>query len=166
MGYKLIVRLNVFVIYSIILLILLSSCSSLRYKTELVEAYYNLGNAYSDMGMLDDSAAVYIRALKIDSSFSSASYNLGIVHIQVGDYKKGIGVLRDLLKQDPENTVIMKVLAWGFFKSGDVPNAIEVYKSILKIDGYNKPPGKDTRCDIEFCTDARDGTRNQKQYPI
>lgn len=124
-------------IYSGILLFFLSSCSSFHYKEELVEAYYNLGNAYSDLGMLDDSAAVFTRALQIDPSFPSAAYNLGIVHIRSGNYKRGIDVLHDLLKSDPENTVVMKILAWGYFKKGDIPQAIEVYESILKIDSYN-----------------------------
>ena len=115
----------------------LSSCSSFHYKEELVEAYYNLGNAYSDLGMLDDSAAVFTRALQIDPSFPSAAYNLGIVHIRSGNYKRGIDVLHDLLKSDPGNTVVMKILAWGYFKKGDIPQAIEVYESILKIDSYN-----------------------------
>ncbi len=124
-------------IYSGSLLLLLSSCSSFRYEEELVEAYYNLGNAYSDLGMLDDSASVFIRALQIDPSFPSAAYNLGIVHIQSGAYKQGIDVLTDLLKRNPGNTVIMKILAWGFFKKGDIHQAIEVYDSILVIDSYN-----------------------------
>ncbi len=119
-------------------MILLSSCSSFGYKEELVEAYYNLGNAYSDLGMLDDSAAVFTRALQIDPSFPSAAYNLGIVHIQSGSYKQGIAVLTDLLKKNPENILVMKILAWGYFKEGDIHKAIETYKSILKIDSYNR----------------------------
>lgn len=138
MRYKLKVRQTVLVIYSVILLIILSSCSSFRYKEELVEAYYNLGNAYSDLGKLDDSATVFTRALQIDPSFPSASYNLGIVHIRSKNYKKGIEVLQDLLEQDPGNTIVLKVLAWGFLKSGDLAQAIEVYESVLKIDGYNR----------------------------
>ncbi len=31
----------------------------------------------------------------------------------------------------------MKILAWGYFKKGDISNAIEIYESILKIDSYN-----------------------------
>ncbi len=138
MGYNLKVRQRILVFYFIILSIILSSCSSFHYKDELVEAYYNLGNAYSDLGKLDDSATVFTRALQIDPSFPSASYNLGIVHIQSGNYKKGIEVLKDLSEQDPENTVVLKVLAWGFLKSGNLPQAIEVYESVLKIDNYNR----------------------------
>lgn len=102
-----------------------------------MEAYYNLGNAYSDLGMLDDSASVFIRALQIDPSFPSAAYNLGIVHIQSGAYEQGIDVLSDLLKKNPDNTLVMKILAWGYFKKGDIHQAIEVYESILDIDSYN-----------------------------
>ncbi len=87
--------------------------------------------------MLDDSASVFIRALQIDPSFPSAAYNLGIVHIQSGAYKQGLDVLNDLLKRNPENTVVMKILAWGYYKKGDIHQAIEVYDSILGIDSYN-----------------------------
>jgi tetratricopeptide (TPR) repeat protein len=120
-----------------ILFIILSSCSTNPYKNELAEAYYNLGNAYSDLGKLDEASLVFIKALKIDPDFSSAAYNLGIVQIQSEKYKDGILSLQELLKKQPDNTLVMKVLAWGYYKSGDSDGAVEVYKLILDIDIQN-----------------------------
>ncbi len=119
-------------------MILISSCSSLKYEDELVEAYYNLGNAYSDLGKLDQSSTAFVRALQIDPSFPSASYNLGIVEIQSGNYKNGISVLSALLEEEPENILIMKVLAWGYIKYSDLNGAIDIYDSILQIDPNNE----------------------------
>ncbi|MEA1911831.1 MAG: tetratricopeptide repeat protein [Spirochaetota bacterium] len=127
----------VFLCFSIIL-IFISSCSSYKYEEELVETYYNLGNAYSDLGQMDQSAAAFVRALEIDPSFPSAAYNLGIVQIQSGNYNDGIYVLKDLMRNEPDNIIIMKVLAWGYFKRGDLSRAIEVYEKILKIDFFNE----------------------------
>lgn len=119
------------------LLVLISSCSTLKYEDELVEAYYNLGNAYSDLGKPEQSSAAFVRALQIDPSFPSAAYNLGIVEIQSGNYKNGIRVLRDLLEIEPENILVLKVLAWGYFKNDDLVGAIDIYDSILQIDPNN-----------------------------
>ena len=120
-----------------VLIILLSSCSSVNYEDELVEAYYNLGNAYSDLGKLDQSSAAFVRALQIDPTFPSAAYNLGIVQIQSGNIIKGIKVLKDLLDTEPENILVMKILAWGYFKNNDLTMSIDVYKQILHIDPVN-----------------------------
>ena len=120
------------------MIILLSSCSSLKYEDELVDAYYNLGNAYSALGKLDQSAAAFVRALQIDPAFPSAAYNLGIVHIQSGNIKNGIAVLNNLLDKEPENILVMKILAWGYFKNNNLTMSIKIYKQILHIDPVNK----------------------------
>ena len=114
------------------------SCNSLNYKDELVEAYYNLGNSYKDLGKLKESELVLARAVQIDPSFSSAAYNLGMVQILSGEYKKGIDSLGFLLRKEPENTIALKVLAWGYYKNGDIIHAIEVYRQILEIDTCNR----------------------------
>ncbi len=127
----------IFLLFSVFL-ILISSCSSFKYEDELVEVYYNLGNAYSELGKLDKSSAAFVRALQIDPSFPSAAYNLGIVQIQSGNYKNGIKVLNDLLKMEPENILIMKILAWGYFKNNDLDRSISTYELILQIDPNNE----------------------------
>ena len=119
-------------------MIVISSCSSYKYEEELVEAYYNLGNAYSNLGQMDQSAAAFVRALEIDPSFPSAAYNLGIVQIQSGNYNDGIYVLKNLIRNEPNNIIIMKVLAWGYYKSGKLSQAIDVYEKILNIDFFNE----------------------------
>ena len=136
--YKLIIMRSNILLYFTILLIILSSCASAAHEEELVEAYYNLGNAYSELGKLDQSSAAFVRALQIDPSFPSAAYNLGLVQIQSEDYQDGIKVLENLLKNDPENILILKVLAWGYYRNNSISRAIEVYEYVLTIDPYNE----------------------------
>lgn len=118
-------------------LLFLSSCTSFGYKEELIRTYYNLGNAYSDLGDYKQSSAAFVRALEIDPSFPSAAYNLGIVHIQSGNYSEGIDVLRNLLQKEPDNIILMKVLAWGYYKNGELFKSIEIYEKIIQIDFSN-----------------------------
>jgi tetratricopeptide (TPR) repeat protein len=129
-------RSNVLLYFSI-LIIILSSCSSVTYEQELVEAYSNLGNAYNDLGKLEQSSAAFVRALQIDPSFPSAAFNLGLVQIQSGEYESGIKVLKGLLKKEPENILVLKVLAWGYYKYTSLDRAVEIYDSILQLDPYN-----------------------------
>ena len=128
---------SIIILYFSILIIVLSSCASVSYEKELVEAYYNLGNAYSDLGKLEQSSAAFVRALQIDPSFPSAAFNLGLVQIQSGNYQSGIKVLEDLLKKEPENILVLKVLAWGYFQNNSILKSIEIYESIVKIDPFN-----------------------------
>jgi tetratricopeptide (TPR) repeat protein len=78
-----------------------------------------------------------VKALQIDPDFPSAAYNLGIVHIQAGNYNKGIKVIQDLLQKEPENILILKVLAWAYYKNLELNKAIVTYETILDIDSYN-----------------------------
>lgn len=129
-------RLNIF-LYIFIGIIILSSCTSAAYEKELVKTYYNLGNAYSDLGKLEQSSAAFLRALQIDPSFPSAAFNLGLVQIQKGDYLAGIKTLEGLLKKEPENILILKVLSWGYYKNNSISKSVENYEMILEIDPYN-----------------------------
>ncbi len=119
------------------IIVIFTSCTSIQYKDELVRAYYNLGNSYRDLGKFKDAELVLARAVQIDPSFYSAAYNLGMVQILSGEYKKGIGNLNLLLEKEPGNTLVLKVLAWGYYKNGDTFQAIAVYKKILNIDTCN-----------------------------
>jgi len=130
-------RIKILLLSGFIILIS-TSCTSFQYKDELVKAYYNLGNSYMELGKLKESELVLARAVRIDPSFYSAAYNLGIVQILSGEYKKGITSLKSLLEKQPENTLVLKVLAWGYYKNGDSSQAIEVYRKILGMDAFNK----------------------------
>jgi len=114
------------------------SCRSMPEKDEMALVYYNLGNAYSELGRSTDAGDAYERAFALNPSLVKAGYNLGRIRVETGRYKEGIKIFEDLLQQDPGNSLVMSALAWAYYKNGDSSKAITLYKAIMEEDPVNK----------------------------
>lgn len=121
-----------------IFLLISTGCRTGSAINELAEVYYNLGNAYSDLGRSEDARQAYQRAFILKSDFVKAAYNLGRMDIEAGRYDEGLDIFKDILKQDHENSLVKEAIAWGYYKKGDVDIALHWYKSILDKDRYNR----------------------------
>ncbi len=121
-----------------IFLLISTGCRTGSAINELAEVYYNLGNAYSELGRSEDARQAYQRAFILKSDFVKAAYNLGRMDIEAGRYDEGLDIFKDILKQDHENSLVKEAIAWGYYKKGDVDIALHWYKSILDKDRYNR----------------------------
>ncbi len=119
-------------------LLFTTGCRTSPSISELADVYYNLGNAYSELGRSEDAGAAYRRAFALEPDFIKAAYNLGRVDIEAGKYNEGIDIFQTLLKKDKGNTVVKEALAWGYYRKGDKKKSLEWYKDILSSDAYNK----------------------------
>ncbi len=132
-------KINLYYICSILLLLLLSSgCATAPSITELADVYYNLGNAYSELGRQEDAGSAYRRAYTLEPGFIQAGYSLGRMDIEEGKYSEGIAIFRKLEAKDPENILVKEALAWGYYRKGDTEEALQWYKNILSDDAYNE----------------------------
>ena len=75
--------------------------------------YVDLGVAYFNAGIYDESLEITQKALQIDPKFGEAYYNLGLVYQKIGDLNKAIAVEKKALEVDP--TLDMPYYSLGGF---------------------------------------------------
>ena len=123
---------------SLLVLTFMAACSTIG-DEEGAEAYYNLGNAYFELGRLDESKRAYERALELDSSLAAATYNLARLYIEQERYIDARKILLDLLQEDPQNTILIETLGWVAFRQGENETALERYRASLDLGPGNAP---------------------------
>ena len=52
---------------------------------EYTKAYYNRGNAYSELGEYKQAISDYTRAIELDPEYAEAYYNRGLAYKQLGN---------------------------------------------------------------------------------
>jgi tetratricopeptide (TPR) repeat protein len=114
------------------MILLLGACTSVS-NEEAAEAYYNLGNAYFDLGRLNDSKRAYQRALELDPSLAAATYNLARLYIEDRRFDEAETILHALLEADPENILLYETLGWLQFRRGNNQAAVQRYRQTLDL---------------------------------
>jgi len=113
--------------------LLLASCVTGVSPREAAKAYYDLGNAYAQLGDQNKASAAYLRALQLDSSLFQASYNLARAYIESDQYAKATSLLDGLLKKDPHNTITLETLGYAAYRQGKLEIALDYYRRVLEI---------------------------------
>ncbi|WP_319417269.1 tetratricopeptide repeat protein [Marispirochaeta aestuarii] len=117
---------------SLLLILLLGGCTSVS-NEEAAEAYYNLGNAYFDLGRLNESKRAYQRALELDPSLAAATYNLARLYIEDRRFDEAEEILLALVGADEENTLLYETLGWLEFRRGNNRAAAQRYRQALDL---------------------------------
>lgn len=114
-------------------LVLLSSCATGISNMKTAQLYYDLGNAYSQLGESEKATAAYLNALRFERSFKEATYNLARVYIEAGKYRNAIALLDRMLAKDPSNLIALDTLGYAYYKSGDNAKALSMYEKVLTL---------------------------------
>lgn len=120
-----------------IILIVFQGCASSLPREEAAVVYYNLGNAYFELGKLDKAAEAYLEAFRLDESLTGANYNLAYVFLERGEIDRGREILFELLEEDPDNTIVINTVAYSFIKANDPREALVYYEQVLELNPYN-----------------------------
>lgn len=114
-----------------------AACATPADRSELATEYYNLGNAFFELGDFDRSAEYYSRALDLDETLARASFNLARVYVVQNRFDDAIEILGQLRLQDPANTIVLETLGYAHFSLGQEIPARETYLQVLTIDPGN-----------------------------
>lgn len=112
--------------------LLLVGCQTDLSSRELAEEYFNLGNAFFELGRYQDSFDYYSRAIRLSDDIPAAGYNLARLHEQRGEYAQAVRVLEDLLAEDPSNGLYRETRAFVRFQQGQRSAAREEYAEIIE----------------------------------
>ena len=105
--------------------------------SEAAVLWYNLGNAYNELGKSKEAVEAYSQALTLDPQLFSAGYNLARVFIHQEKYTESAEILEELLQTDPENRIVLETRAWVYHMQGDDASALAIYNDILDKSEMN-----------------------------
>jgi len=107
-------------------------------KPNDAKAYYNLGIAYSEKGLLDEAMAEFKKAISINPNFAEAHNNLGTVYgkrgmidEEISEYEKAIALNPNLA--EPHNN-----LGFVYSEKGMLDEAISEYRKAIALDRNNE----------------------------
>lgn len=118
-------------------ILFLLSCESVITSEEAAQTYFNLGNAYNELGKAALAEKAYQRALELDPELNAAGYNLARVLLANKKYDQAIIILENLLGEDTENQIVLETLAWAYHSSGNNDTAYLYYRDLLEINALH-----------------------------
>jgi tetratricopeptide (TPR) repeat protein len=92
--------------------LMLSGCVTDNRSRSVAADYYNIGNAYADLGQYDKAAGAFENALRLDASLVKADFNLALAYGKMKRYDDAAVILKRLLLRDSQNTLLLSTLAW------------------------------------------------------
>ncbi|MBM3773741.1 MAG: tetratricopeptide repeat protein [Acidobacteria bacterium] len=93
-----------------------------------------IGIAYHQMMDLEAARKHYLRALKLNPSYSEAINNLGAVYYARKSYRKATSQYRKALKMAPKSASVYSNLGTAYFARRKYKEAFEAYQSALALD--------------------------------
>ena len=94
----------------------------------------------NDKQMIQKVVAYFDKALSqgVDDSIYLNYYGYTLIDKDI-DIKKGMKIISDALKQQPDNTYYLDSLAWGYYKVSECKKAHKMMKKVIEIEGLDEP---------------------------
>ena len=113
--------------------LVLSGCVTSRRDRDVASEYYDLGNAYVELGKYDKAITEFQAALKIDPGFVKADYNLALAYAHAKRPDDAMAILKRLLTADPQNTQLHSALGWAYHLAGRDEDALSQYTTVIGL---------------------------------
>ena len=81
---------------------------------DLANLYYDEGNAYQKVGMLDAAVTSYKIAIRFNPKLAVAYYNLGLVHLGKRQPRRAIADFGMVIKLQPDNAGAVRNQAYAY----------------------------------------------------
>ena len=94
----------------------------------------------NDKKMISDVIKTFDEAISkgVDDSIYLNYYGYTLIDKDI-DVKKGMKILKDALKQQPDNTYYLDSLAWGYYKERQCDKAYKTMKRVVDEEGLDEP---------------------------
>ena len=123
--------------FLLLILFAFSGCAGGLSRKEAAKIYYNLGNAYFDLGQNEKASDAYLKALDYDKKMKIVLFNLAKSYIESKKFSDSLDILDKMLKEDPKNVILLSAKAYCLYSYGDFEKSYELYAQILEIDPGN-----------------------------
>ena len=97
----------------------------------LLNEYYNIGNAFYDLGKFEKAKEYYEKVLALDKDFHKARYNLIYVNMYNSNFADANLNIDYLISADSMNYKIKEFYAYIKYKEKDYESALSIYSELL-----------------------------------
>jgi tetratricopeptide (TPR) repeat protein len=113
--------------------LLLAACVTSQSGKQIASDYYNIGNAFFDLGQYEKAVTYYQNALRADPGMVKADYNLALTLVRMKRSDEAVTILKRLLTSDLKNTALMAALGWAYHQQGKDKEALDQYEAVLAL---------------------------------
>jgi tetratricopeptide (TPR) repeat protein len=111
----------------------LATCITSESGKQIASDYYNIGNAFFDLGQYEKAVTYYQDALRADPGMVKADYNLALTLVRMKRIDEAVVILKRLLTDDQKNTTLMAALGWAYHQQGKDKEALDQYEAVLAL---------------------------------
>ena len=111
-----------------------------KWLAEMGILYYEQAKDKNDKAMIDKVVKVFDKAISlgVDDSIYLNYYGYTLIDKDI-DVQKGMKILKDALKQQPDNSYYLDSLAWGYYKNKECDKAYELMQRVVEQEGLKEP---------------------------
>ena len=100
---------------------------------------YNAGLDLAGDGNYAAAAGEFEEALKLDPSFTDASFNLALACGKLGAHERAIRVLRELVAKEPSRADYRYALGAAHFATAELEDAAKAFRAVLELEPKHAP---------------------------
>jgi tetratricopeptide (TPR) repeat protein len=115
-----------------------AGCATDAGRREIALEYFNLGNAYLELGKLDEAARAFESALRLDASLARADYNLAVAYVRMDRAGEAVDILERLVADDPDNVTTLLASGWALHEAGRDAEALARYDTAAALAPENQ----------------------------
>lgn len=103
-------------------------------RSNAVNAYFQLGMTYNDLGLYEKASPVFSRALQYAPNDSALYYQLGMVAANRGYSREAEGYYLEGLRINPDHVLIQLALGRLYLSTNQVKRAVNVFQQVTQRD--------------------------------
>ncbi len=96
-------------------------------------AYYNMGNAYGELGEYQKAINAYKKAIEIKPDYDGAYNNMGVAYNELKEYQKAINACQKAIEIKPGMHEAYNNMGNAYGELGEYQKAINAYKKAIEI---------------------------------
>ncbi len=111
-----------------------------KWLAEMGILYFERAKDKNDKKMIAKVIAAFDKALAegVDDSLYLNYYGYTLIDKNI-DIEKGMRIVKEALKQQPDNAYYLDSLAWGYYKEGKCAKAYETMQKVVEKEGFEIP---------------------------
>ncbi len=127
-----------------------------KWLAEIAILTYEKAKNKNDKAMIARVVKTFDKALSlgVDDSIYLNYYGYTLIDKDI-DIKKGMQILKNALKQQPDNTYYLDSLAWGYYKEKSCKKAHELMQKVVAQEGLKEPEIAEHWEKIKACSEVQ-----------